>query len=278
MRLAQHSPPPPTARRGRPLRHRLLGLLLATILAITGIGLTQVATAGPAQADVSYTQGGRGTVLVTPLGTSRATISMAECDEISLYTRNPDGTSGTRGSCVASLQHWLNIFSGANLAIDGQFGPATAQAVINYQVSQGLAPTGAVRFDERKALAASYNEHFDGPDFGGDHMVIQDFGGGTFSTYYDWKASEEYATWINNHTNVGLGVVGLAALSCEGLKDRRLMILCAGSMVIPSAVLADQAQTLLNDGHSCFVERQMAGFPGSYRMELTDNPIYCQMS
>jgi peptidoglycan hydrolase-like protein with peptidoglycan-binding domain len=50
-------------------------------------------------------------------------------------------SSGSRGDTVSKLQSALNV-GGAGLAVDGQFGPKTRQAVVNFQSSQGLAADG----------------------------------------------------------------------------------------------------------------------------------------
>ena len=50
---------------------------------------------------------------------------------------------GSTGSCVVSLQQRLNQL-GANLVVDGDFGPATKNAVIAFQKKQGLYADGVV--------------------------------------------------------------------------------------------------------------------------------------
>lgn len=51
---------------------------------------------------------------------------------------------GSTGTWVRTLQNMLNKSSGARLTVDGQFGPATKQAVINFQRYFKLNPDGIV--------------------------------------------------------------------------------------------------------------------------------------
>lgn len=55
---------------------------------------------------------------------------------------NPNLKSGSSGSGVSWLQTALNKANNAGLDVDGQFGPATKQAVINFQNANGLAVDG----------------------------------------------------------------------------------------------------------------------------------------
>ena len=56
---------------------------------------------------------------------------------------NPMLLLGSKGSEVARLQNLLNA-RGANLIVDGDFGPATKKAVINFQAANGLLVDGVV--------------------------------------------------------------------------------------------------------------------------------------
>lgn len=58
---------------------------------------------------------------------------------------------GSRGGAVSDLQSALND-SGANLAVDGVFGPLTNGAVIDYQTSHGLLVDGVVGPETRGSL------------------------------------------------------------------------------------------------------------------------------
>ena len=50
---------------------------------------------------------------------------------------------GASGDSVKELQNLLNQ-NGATLAVDGNFGPDTQSAVVNYQRSNGLTVDGMV--------------------------------------------------------------------------------------------------------------------------------------
>lgn len=50
---------------------------------------------------------------------------------------------GSRGKSVSLVQEWLSL-SGQHVAIDGIFGPATAEAVKRFQARRGLAASGTV--------------------------------------------------------------------------------------------------------------------------------------
>lgn len=51
---------------------------------------------------------------------------------------------GSSGGSVTALQRALNATVGTRLVVDGQFGPATRNAVVNYQKSRGLSADGVV--------------------------------------------------------------------------------------------------------------------------------------
>lgn len=74
------------------------------------------------------------------------------------------GTSvreGDRGLAVSGLQYFLSVLSQVNnnippLTIDGTFGPATRKAVIAFQNSYGLTPSGSVDTDDWIRLYDEY--------------------------------------------------------------------------------------------------------------------------
>jgi peptidoglycan hydrolase-like protein with peptidoglycan-binding domain len=51
---------------------------------------------------------------------------------------------GSQGQGVRCVQTFLTTYAGQNIAVDGYYGPATKQAVVNLQHWGGLWPDGAV--------------------------------------------------------------------------------------------------------------------------------------
>ena len=60
---------------------------------------------------------------------------------------------GAKGKRVRCIQEWLGL-NHFNVKIDGDYGPATAQAVRSFQLALGLPGTGTVDQDTMDALAA----------------------------------------------------------------------------------------------------------------------------
>jgi hypothetical protein len=70
--------------------------------------------------------------------------------------RRPVLSRGMRGADVRDLQHALNVVSGARLAEDGDYGPATAAKVANFQRWLHLRVDGVAGPQTFKALDAAY--------------------------------------------------------------------------------------------------------------------------
>ena len=77
----------------------------------------------------------------------RITLAMSECGVMAV---------GVTGTCIISLQSWLNIFDNAGLVVDGKFGRATEAAVKNFQRKHGLVPDGRFGVHSRNALRGEY--------------------------------------------------------------------------------------------------------------------------
>jgi hypothetical protein len=74
----------------------------------------------------------------------RITLEMSECGVMYL---------GTTGTCVVSLQTWLNWSIAAHLTVDGMYGPATLEAVKEFQRTYQITPDGYFGSESRAALA-----------------------------------------------------------------------------------------------------------------------------
>jgi peptidoglycan hydrolase-like protein with peptidoglycan-binding domain len=89
----------------------------AALVLCASLGGTGIALAPAAHAD---------TVVPVPGQPYVITLQMSECGVMYL---------GTTGTCIVSLQTWMNWALGTNLTIDGVYGPATLAAVEEFQRS-----------------------------------------------------------------------------------------------------------------------------------------------
>ncbi|MDI3403428.1 peptidoglycan-binding domain-containing protein [Streptomyces cavernicola] len=113
--------PTPTARHARTARRgRMAAVAAVAALACAGLVTVNAATASTPATDTS---------------TARAAAPAA--------TSWPTLQAGARGAEVTALQHLL-VAGGRSVAVDGEFGPATAQAVKAFQKGEGLAVDGIV--------------------------------------------------------------------------------------------------------------------------------------
>lgn len=118
----------------------------AAALALTAFfGGTGIALAPMAHAD---------TVVPAPGQPYKITLQMSECGVMYL---------GTTGTCIVSLQTWMNWALGTNLTIDGVYGPATLAAVQQFQLERqtaypnlGLPTDGRFEDKSRWALVQWY--------------------------------------------------------------------------------------------------------------------------
>jgi peptidoglycan hydrolase-like protein with peptidoglycan-binding domain len=97
-----------------PTRRRIGAGALALCASLSGTG---VALAPAAHADTVVPASGQPYTI---------TLQMSECGVMYL---------GTTGTCIVSLQTWMNWALGTNLTIDGVYGPATLAAVEEFQLT-----------------------------------------------------------------------------------------------------------------------------------------------
>jgi hypothetical protein len=85
-------------------------------------------------------------VLSTPTGENdtRPWFPPTNTSEVTVSVQLPVLRAGHSGGGVRSLQSLLVTKAGQNLVIDGNFGPATNQAVLNVQAFFGLSTDGIV--------------------------------------------------------------------------------------------------------------------------------------
>jgi peptidoglycan hydrolase-like protein with peptidoglycan-binding domain len=150
-------------------------LTVVTALGISALG------AAPAQAEDHY----------------RITLGMNECGVMAV---------GVTGTCIVSLQTWLNIFDHANLVVDGKFGRKTKQAVQHFQNEHGLKADGRVGPNTRNALRGEFQYMMENsvgtPRLEKDGPVTVDVG----------AEPGAHGGWIVGLTCLGLGAAaGVAA-------------------------------------------------------------------
>ncbi|OLT42504.1 peptidase M15 [Saccharomonospora sp. CUA-673] len=111
------------------MRKKILSILAAFVMALTGAVATNVVAATPATAEPA-------TAASTPAAKPSA---QSNC-----YTWNSTLRRGSSGAAVTQLQiriaGWVG--TGESLAIDGQFGPATEAALRRFQSGYGLQVDG----------------------------------------------------------------------------------------------------------------------------------------
>ncbi|MFF8940582.1 helix-turn-helix domain-containing protein [Streptomyces paradoxus] len=130
------SPPTP-----RPRRHRLrTTVVVAAVLAAVTVSAWVLSSGRPPSGNGAGAGGGRSTgEAVRPLFSAGCppVIAMGEHDE-----------------CVREVQRLLHA-KGADIGVDGDFGPQTLRRVTAFQVLAGLQPNGVVAEPTKKALYTS---------------------------------------------------------------------------------------------------------------------------
>ncbi len=143
-----------------------MSLAMSTVRAATGTILTTALLLGagvdPGFAHVA-TSGGPSTTAraggCTALGEGCPVAAVFLLEAATGKRDWPNLTQGARGNRVRAVQLMLND-RGAGLAVDGRFGPLTANAVSTFQARQGLRLTGKMsdRTFERLLLLVSYGD------------------------------------------------------------------------------------------------------------------------
>lgn len=121
-----------------------------------------------------------------------------------------DLSVGSQGSDVNSLQTFLvsrNYPGGGNWMVTGYFGPATQQAVRNFQSAQGLAVTGYVDATTRTALmnvscgypAQNYN------NYNNNYNYSYPYDTSNYSYQYPYQQHNQYPNYNNTYCNGSFG-------------------------------------------------------------------------
>ena len=96
--------------------------------------------------------------------------AMSECGLIDI---------GVSGTCVITVQRWLNRLDNAALTVNGLYGPATKAAVVTFQREHGLAPDGQVDEQTKQMLRSLYADYLVGdlsataPDYEDQLILLQ---------------------------------------------------------------------------------------------------------
>ncbi|WP_338017408.1 peptidoglycan-binding protein [Streptomyces adustus] len=123
-------------------------------------GLTADGRVGPATKAALYSNigGGGGTGAPAPI-----VLTSASCPS--------EIVQGQKSGCVTELQSLLN-HHGADLAVDGDFGPMTASAVRDFQVEKGLSVDGKVGPNTKAALYGAVTPPSSTPPGGGYSKML----------------------------------------------------------------------------------------------------------
>ncbi|MFD5319428.1 peptidoglycan-binding protein [Streptomyces sp. NPDC127098] len=124
---------------------RILSTVVASAALVAGVGLTSVATAGPAAAS-GWCDGSKGFVL------SGRSVRLP----YNVASNSTDCTlaRGASGSGVTALQNALRYCNEeGDLVVDGDFGPRTETALERAQALRGTTPDGIYGPNTRSVLA-----------------------------------------------------------------------------------------------------------------------------
>jgi Putative peptidoglycan binding domain len=126
-------------------------LVLIPLLAFGGGG------SSPPAATTTQTTPAQTTPAQTTTPTTSASTTTPTTGATTKLTLPPSGSlkSGATGTEVKTLQQTLNSVGSASLKVDGNFGPATEQAVVTFQQANGLTADGVVGPKTAQALNAA---------------------------------------------------------------------------------------------------------------------------
>jgi peptidoglycan hydrolase-like protein with peptidoglycan-binding domain len=105
---------------------------------------TAAAVVAGALATAGFASAAEADTTVPATTTYRITLDMSECGVMYL---------GTQGTCITSLQTWMNWSIGSHLPIDGYYGADTLNAVEEFQRTYKITPNGRFGTHSREALA-----------------------------------------------------------------------------------------------------------------------------
>lgn len=149
-------------------RRRRLAVAGVTVFAATVVGVSPAATGNAAPAAAAAVRPAATMVLAHgssgPMYKRRVSLDLRRCGSV--------GT-GDAGSCVVSLQTWLNIEGGYDLDVDGVFGSATRRAVTDFQARHDLPTAGMFGPRSRAALGAWWRDTMSEAEAVGDAESVE---------------------------------------------------------------------------------------------------------
>ncbi len=140
-------------------RRRAVALIAGVALVAALVLIPLIAFGGggssPPPTTTTQTTPAQTTTPTTP--TTSASTTTPSTGTATKLTLPPSGSlkSGDTGTEVKTLQQTLNSVGSASLTVDGNYGPATEQAVVTFQQANGLTADGIVGPKTAQALDAA---------------------------------------------------------------------------------------------------------------------------